>query len=42
MDGLLHLHGGRDAFFSEFADLVGHHGEPASGLAGPGRLDGCV
>jgi hypothetical protein len=34
--------GGGLGLLGQLADLVGHHGEAASGLSGPGRLDGRV
>jgi len=41
-DGAAHFLGGAHGFFGQFPDFVGHDGKAASGLAGPGRLDGGV
>ena len=42
VDGVFHFLGGVHGFFGQFAHLVGHNGESASGLTGAGGLDGGV
>ncbi len=41
-DGFLHFLGGAHGLFSQFAHLVGHHGETAPGLARARRLNGRI